>query len=275
MRRERCKIRERRWWQIQFLTRKFIHSLTLQTSSFLSSFSSWCTDLVSTYSITMTLYPLPLKLRVLFLVDIVTTLLWCCCYLRFLILLPMVGRHFLPGGIADFFHVVAVLPLVGFIATKLLYKRFSSVSDVWALFSGLRMVWVCYGVIYPHPRVARHTSYSFLILAWSLQSIIDYTYHTFKLKTRTSPSILFWLHYHHFYLTFPIALCSELILTFLSLKFAETARYELALKACVALYVPIGYFTFGHLQTRKEKKYDGLMAKRAIARAQAASASLQ
>ena len=143
------------------------------------------------------LYPLSTSQNLVFFSDACSFTVWFCCFCRFLILLPLVGRKFLPGGIADFFHVVAVLPIVGvFVVKTLLLIQWRS-HDIWLFINGLRMVWVCYGVIFPHPKIAKHTSYSFLILSWCVTYVIHYAYYSFRIKTRSSPYILFWLNYHH------------------------------------------------------------------------------
>lgn len=216
----------------------------------------------------MTFYPLPFNLRVVFFYNITAATLWLCCLGRFCILLPLVGRRFLPGGMADFFHIVATLPLIGFFVVNLCSRRDYSVTDLWGLFSALRMVWVCYGVIYPHPTVAKHTMYSVLIVAWSLHFLIDSTYHAFRLKTKTSPLWLFWLQYHHFYLTLPLEFASEAVLLFLSLGYVEGKFYELFLQGCLLAYVPVCYLMFNYLQKRKTLRYDEYMQKRLRGRTQ-------
>lgn len=210
----------------------------------------------------MALYPLTQKQKAVFFFNVVSASLWFCCLGRFLILLPLVGNDFLPGGIADFFHVVSVLPLVGYFVVSLLAKNTHLANNLWSLFNGIRMVWICYGVIFPHPKIAKHTSYSFLILTWCIQNVVDSFYYSFKVKTKSSPGWLFWLHHHHFYLTFPVAFISEIILVFLSLAFVTSEWHEAVLKATVLSYVPVGYFSFGYLQTRKTQKYDEFMEKR-------------
>lgn len=201
-----------------------------------------------------------------FFYNIVATTLWICCLARFIILLPLVGRRFLPGGIADFFHVVATLPLVSFFVVNIFGRSVYSASDIWSLLNGVRMVWICYGVIYPHPKIARHTSYSLLIFSWCVQNIVDSLYYAFKVKTRMSPAFLFWLHHHIFFVTFPLAFLGELILVFLSLKFVEIKWHRLAIELCVLSYVPLGYYTFQHLLRRKTVSYDEYMEKRRLGR---------
>lgn len=216
----------------------------------------------------MALYPLYGKQKLIFYYNVVSTTLWFCCLCRFLILLPLVGRKFLPAGIADFFHVVSVFPLIGWVLVTALVKTQHSWNDLWGLFDALRMVWMCYGVIFPHPKIAKHTSYSFLILSWCIQNLIDSFYHGFKTKTRTSPLWLFWLHHHHFYLTFFVSCVSEMILIFLSLGFVKSELHEWVLKACILAYVPVGYFLFGYLRNRQATKYDAFMEKRNRGRVQ-------
>mmetsp|Transcript_8925 Transcript_8925/g.11136 ORF Transcript_8925/g.11136 Transcript_8925/m.11136 type:complete len:166 (-) Transcript_8925:5083-5580(-) len=125
------------------------------------------------------------------------------------------------------------------------------------------MVWICYGVIFPHPRIAKHTSYSLLIFSWCLIYMIHFSYYCFKVKTRSTPSWLFWLQYHHFYLTFPLTIVAEMILIFLSLAFVKQDHiYEMFLQGALLCYIPIGYFAWGYLQSRKVVKYDSIIEKR-------------
>ncbi|EGW34193.1 uncharacterized protein SPAPADRAFT_59628 [Spathaspora passalidarum NRRL Y-27907] len=208
-------------------------------------------------------YPLPTNQKVVFFFNSAAATLWFCCLLRFLLLLPLVGRRFLPGGIADFFQVVALLPLIGFLLVKPLLNKKISLSNLWALSNDLKMAWICYGVIFPHPKIAKHTSYSILISAWCVQYFIHYSYHAFRIKTKSSPHFLFWLQYHNFYVIYPMALVAEMILTFLSLGFVqENSIHEIALKATLLSYIPVAYFAWGHLQARKKNKYIEVMNKR-------------
>lgn len=211
---------------------------------------------------TMTFYRLPLNLRVVFFYNVVSLTLWWCCLGRLCILYPLVGKRFLAGGMADFFHVVSMLPLVGFFVVNLCGRDHYSASDLWGLFSALRMVWMCYGVIFPHPIVARHTMYPVLIAAWSIHYLIDSGYHAFRTKTRSSPHWLFWLQYHHFYITLPMEFCSEAALLFLSLGVVENTMYESFLQVCLLAYFPGCYMTFSRLQTRKRIRYNDYLAKR-------------
>lgn len=214
----------------------------------------------------MALYPLTRRLRAVFFCNLISSTLWFCCLGRFLILLPLVGRRFLPVAIADFFHVVSVLPLMNFFVVNFLGRNEYKGSDFWGLFNGIRMVWICYGVVYPHPKVAKHTSYSTLILSWCIQNLIDSTYYAFKVKTKASPMWLFRLHHVHFYVTVPMAVVSEMILIFLSGTYERNRAYDMFLDGCLLLYLPVAIFAFRYLLSRKDEKYDQYLEKRKIGR---------
>lgn len=218
------------------------------------------------------LYPLPLNYRIVLLVDVSSLALWLFCLARFLILLPLVGRRFLPGGISDFFHVVSLTPLVTFMANKIFVVGKMDLKSLWALGDALRLVWVCYGVIFPFPKIAKHTTYSLLIASWCTQYIIHYAYHSFRLKTRMSPAWLFWLKYHIFYVTVPLTTVAEMILVFLSLRFNPDLLYEQVLKLVFLCYIPVAVYVWSNMQSRKEAKYDAVMNKRRRASLAAASA---
>lgn len=205
-------------------------------------------------------------MKLVFFYNLTAATLWACCFCRFVVLLPLVGRRFLPGGIADFFQAVATLPLIGFFVVNLFGRSSYSATDLWSFFNGSRMLWICFGVIFPHPKIAKHTSYSFLIFAWCIQNIVNLTYYAFKVKTKTSPLWLFWLHHHIFFFTFPIAFMSELILLFLSIKFVRIPYHKVALEVCMLSYIPIGYLFFLYLLSRKSKRYDEYMEKRRVGR---------
>lgn len=208
------------------------------------------------------LYPLSTNLKFVFFFDVCATTLWFCCLGRFLILLPLVGRRFLPGGIADFFHVVALIPLIGFFMVKTLVRINLQKHDALTFFNAVKMAWICYGVIFPHPKVAKHTSYSLVIASWCILNFIHFGYHSFKVKTKRSPDWLFWLQYHQHYLTFPAAFTGEIVIIFLSLAFVENNWYELFLKAVLLCYIPVGYLIWGFLSNRSYEKYDVVMEKR-------------
>ena len=120
------------------------------------------------------LYPLKFNEKLAFFYNTVAATLWFCCLGRFLILLPLVGRKFLPGGMADFFHVVSLLPIIESLFVKSVLRKKFTITSLWGILNGLKMVWLCYGVIFPHPKIAKHTSYSLLITSWCLQYFIHY-----------------------------------------------------------------------------------------------------
>lgn len=212
------------------------------------------------------LYPLSRKLKLVFFFNVASLTLWICCLCRFLILLPLVGRMFLPGGIADFFHVVSALPLAEFFVMKLLLRRPFSKKDLVKLFNGVRLVWLCYVVIFPHPKVAKHTSYSFIIFAWCFQYVIHYGYYAFKVKTKRSPRWLMWLQYHNYYWTFPLAVIGEVSILFLALAFVEHPWYDISYQVAVLAYVPGGYYAWKYMGSRVVY-YDTVIQRRRLSEA--------
>lgn len=203
----------------------------------------------------MPLYPLSWPEKCLFYVNLVAMTLWFCCLARFMVLLPLVGRRFLPGGIADFFHTVALVPLVTYFVVRLtrwnvLKLRKNGVFS-WGLFNALHMAWVCYGVIYPHPQIAKHTTYSFILFGWSVLNTVLYAHYAFFVKTKRSPRWLRWGAYNSFYLTLPIAVIGELGQIFLSLTFAEEGLFlDWAIRLTAVGYVPVAYAFFRHVQEK-------------------------
>lgn len=215
------------------------------------------------------MYPLTSFGKVNFFYNCVSFTLWFCCFVRLLILLPLVGRKFVPGGISDFFHVVSVFPMLGVLLNQgsIFASEKPVTARLWPLFNAVRMIWLCYGVIFPHPKVAKHTTYSVLISSWCIANIINSAYYAFRVKTRTSPHFLFWLKFHHFYLTLPVAFIAEFSLIFLSLIFVEEGFwYETVLKFVLCSYIPVGYFFWGYLEERKSHKYNDFMNKKTLGR---------
>lgn len=210
-------------------------------------------------------YRLLTKGKVLWFVDCASWTLWLCCFLRFAILLPLVGIRFLPAGIADFFHVVALIPLVEVAVVRVVRRNWAQGKyGSWpAIINALRMVWVCYGVIFVYPKIAKHVLYSVLIGAWCISYLVHFAYYAFKVKFRTTPYFLFWLKHHIMFLTFPALMVAEMVLLFLSLKFAEDGTaYEWFIKAVLVSYIPLGYFAWGYLLDRRQEKYYDVLVKK-------------
>jgi len=209
------------------------------------------------------LYPLTPRQRFVFYYQSASATLWFCCLARFLILLPLVGRRFLPGGIADFFHVVSILPVGDVIIERVLATARNSTTDTYFdLFVGIKMVWLCYGVIFQYPKIAKHTLYSVLIASWCILWSIHFVFKAFTTKTRRCPSWLLKLQYSNFFLTYPSSWVAELILIFLALKFVEHDIYELFLQAVIVSYVPVGYLSLKYLRKRRTRKCTEVLNKR-------------
>ncbi|CAI5755895.1 unnamed protein product [Candida verbasci] len=204
-------------------------------------------------------YQLPLHEKIILLYDVSGATLWWCCLGRLLILLPLVGRRFLPGGIADFFHIVAITPFINSIFFK--FNKFKW-SNLWSIINSIKIVWLCFGLISSFTRIAKHTTYSILIFSYCLQYGIHYSYYAFRIKFRTTPWFLFWLQYNNFYLTYPLQTVSEMVLIFLCLQFTpDDSWYELGLKGLFLAYIPIAYFAWQHFESRKQAKYTSIIEK--------------
>lgn len=207
----------------------------------------------------MPLYPLSATEKILFFVNIAALVLWFCCLGRFVILLPLVGRRFLPGGIADFFHTVSLIPFVTYVAVRIAkWQELKSRKDAifsWGLFNAVHMAWMCYGVIYPHPKIAKHTTYSFILLSWCVLNTLHYIHFAWVVKTKRSPRALRWAAYNSFYVTLPIGVVGELGQIMLSLTFAEeNLALDWAIRATALAFVPITYVFWGHLRSRAATK---------------------
>lgn len=211
------------------------------------------------------MYTLLRKGKLLWFVDCASWTLWVCAFLRFLVLLPLVGRRFLPAGMADFFHIVCILPLIELTVVKAVRGIWTqgALNGMLAPLNALRMIWLCYGVIFQYPKIAKHILYSILIIAWCVSYIIHFGYYGFRVKMRTTPYWLFWLKHHYLFVTLPMLMVAEMVLLFLLLKFVdEGSYYGYALKAVLLSYIPLGYFIWGWLIDRRYQKFTLVVAKK-------------
>lgn len=203
----------------------------------------------------MPLYPLTLNEKVLFYVNVVAMTLWFCCLSRFLILLPLVGRRFLPGGIAEFFHALSWTPLITFFVVRLtrwnhLKNRKNAILS-WGLANALHMPWICYGVIDPHPTIARHATYSMMLFSWSLLNTLYYAHQAFFVKTKHNLAWLKRTAYRCHYVTLPVGLVGELGQIFLGLSFTpEGLVLDWALRLSALSAIPFAYGLWSRLQFR-------------------------
>lgn len=194
-----------------------------------------------------------LGLRVLFLFNAASATLWWCCLGRFLILLPLVGRRFLPGGIAEFFQVISLSHILGHFVRYLVgYGAESRQSRryLWSLVYAVKACYICYVVIFPHPQIAKHVTYSVLILCWSLQLLTAYTFHALR-SVNVKYAWLTWAYEYLPRLILPISSIAEMILIFLSLAYsADDSWIELINKSVLVAYVPVMYFAWPNVKNR-------------------------
>ena len=91
--------------------------------------------------------------------------------------------------------------------------------------------------------VARSTAYTTMLLAWSTTEVIRYSYFAVNLKDGTVPAWLTWLRYNTFFVLYPLGICSECWLVWLSIEPARKMdwRVEWGLWAVLVVYVPGEY----------------------------------
>lgn len=185
--------------------------------------------------------------------DIISSFLWIAVLLRFLVLFPLVGTRFLPGGIADFFLCVQCIIFIDLFSYYLIYRNYPNsqflrkVNLNRLLLTIFSRVLISFGVLYAFPKTARHISFSTLIISNSLQESTRYLYNAYKI--RTFGKKLYWLQLIKkliFINFFPIEIISEVILIFISLQFAdaENKLYGYLLRVILFLYIPFFYVLY-------------------------------
>ncbi|OUM53812.1 hypothetical protein BVG19_g3133 [[Candida] boidinii] len=191
--------------------------------------------------------------KYLILTDVISSFLWIAVLLRFLILFPLVGTRFLPGGIADFFLSVQCIIFIDLFNYYLIYRNYPNsqflkrVNLNRILLTIFSRVLVSFGVLYAFPKTARHISFSTLIIANSLQESTRYIYNAYKIRTYGKK--IYWLQFAKkllFIIFFPIEIISEVSLIFISLQFAdaENKLYGYLLRAILFFYVPFFYVLY-------------------------------
>lgn len=178
--------------------------------------------------------------------NLVSFFLWFCCWFRLQILALLVGRRFVPGGIAEYFQYLQTYSLISqmilaFTAVKVSKnKRYLKVLKA---FNGLLITWA---VIYQYPKVSRHTAYMIYVLAVSLSETLGFLYYLFPLQ------LLKTLKKYNFLVLFPTQKIAEAILILVSFKFVDNNNdfqyfVSLFLKALLLFYVPSTYIVYRYL----------------------------
>ncbi len=197
--------------------------------------------------------------RFLLVSDIICCFLWIAVNVRLVILLPLIGIRFLPGGIADFFFAVncgtVLVDLFEYITIfgKVVSPAAFSVPRLMPLLFTLSERLITSSVIISYPRSAKCKAFAILIYAESLLESIRCYYNFFKVRTfgrkhRTFRAIK-KLSYT---VLVPVQTVCELILIFTALQFdsyyAALNSYDKAIKATIrvlaVLYLPCFYAVY-------------------------------
>lgn len=172
------------------------------------------------------------------------TVLFAALWARFTILLPLVGRKFLPGGIHEYLcYLLAVS---------------SAIDIVWiGYFYGLRRLWFnptlwkdlnfiyFVGVLhfhddYEHAPVLKNTSYSTFILTLSLNQSYHHWCKMFKRTPGTRRRTIIWKF--NYWCLMPVLYISEFILLLLNVRnpnFHSTPWLDRLNQFALVVYLPV------------------------------------
>ncbi|GMM33410.1 hypothetical protein DASC09_007350 [Saccharomycopsis crataegensis] len=179
-------------------------------------------------------------------------LLWFSCLIRFLILLPLVGRRFLPGAISEFYQLILTCSFISQVGLSLAgiipVSRKKLGLKVFKLLHGLLVTW---GVIFHYPKITKHSAYGVLVFCSCCQETLDYLYYLLP------NSLWRFFSKKSFVLLFPVQKACEMVLIMLCLKFnrqydAEYLHnyeyfYGVFLKAVLIMYIPASCIIFRYL----------------------------
>lgn len=195
--------------------------------------------------------------------NLVATFAWLFVLVRFLILFPLTGTRFLPGGITDFYLVVLGSTILLEVFNYVTIFRFlpnntngsssfvkpNSVILAVNAFERLNLILV----ILNYPKITRNVSFSLLIFAQSVKEIIKWFYCFQKVKLFNSTGkFLSVLKKLSFTILTPVTTISEIALLFNSLVFGsyypELIEYDhtikIYLKAVILLYLACSYLIY-------------------------------
>lgn len=177
----------------------------------------------------------PFLFRALKCLYAVSGFLQFALFLRLLVLLPLVGRRFLPGGIHDFFYTLTLLRLP--IELVLSLSRLLPVTPASYIFSQVIPLAVIL-VFNRDPEIQRHTVYSLYIADVSFKGLLGYVYHYKKLTNLGRVPL--WLG-QSFQLVsvveFPLRAVMEFAVLFMGLKHTD-GYYKLAIQFILLVFIP-------------------------------------
>ncbi len=180
--------------------------------------------------------------------NIVAMFMYGAILARLFILLPLVGRKFLAGGIGDFFNKVMTGICVGEVVLSL-FKLLPIQLPLIILQNWIKL-FIVWGILNRDEKILNHSCYSLLILCWGVYGFIGYIYWFWKLKNiGRVPKKLRSLFENLQLIIFPIASSVEFITIFLSLKYFSEDDKNLKLFTQVVLlgYIPTKFYLYKRL----------------------------
>lgn len=181
--------------------------------------------------------------------HIVAMFMYGAVLARLFILLPLVGRKFLAGGISDFFNLVTtiicsieiILSLVKLIPIQLPLI----VLQNWVKF------FIIWAILDRDDKILNHSCYSLLIFSWCSYGFVGYIYWFYKLKgLGRVPKGLNNFYQNLKLIVFPIEASVEFITIFLSLKFInqDSQQYlKIFTQLVLLFYIPTKFYLYKNL----------------------------
>ncbi|KAK9475173.1 tyrosine phosphatase-like protein [Dipodascopsis tothii] len=179
----------------------------------------------------------------LFVYNAVSGAFWTGVFLRWAILLPLVGPEYMADGLGSFACWVQTGALLEVVHAAVGLVRSPLATTAIQVASRILLVW---GVVYLFPLAGKSPAYTSMILAWSVTEIVRYAYYAFNLRGSV-PRTLTWLRYNTFYVLYPIGVASEMLVMIAALPFADrwSVLYGWLLRAILVVYIPGFYVIAG------------------------------
>lgn len=177
--------------------------------------------------------------------------------LRLLVLLPLVGRKFLSGGIQQFLELVYAADFTVLMLLSLL--KLVPITPAFHVFDNITVAFIVAKVLRDQEDTKRHLSYGLIIVVWSMTKTCNYIYHYYKLKTlnRSVPESWRLLHTYVVLVSFPIEAVLEFVILFLSLRHLQD-HWKTAAQVMLLLFIPTKLFLYKRLVLKyfKDEKSD-------------------
>lgn len=203
------------------------------------------------------------------LIDSILTAFWLAVLLRLLILYPLTGARFLPGGIADFYISVllatAIIEIVNFITVFRLIPGKQTINNglqkpvlPYLIFTSFtRMIFSF--IVYNYPKTARSEAFSILLLTQSSKEFFRWFYNLQKVRLfNTTPKFNKLSRSFTYLVCSPVEAFTTIYIILQSLGYPSyqnsLAHLDLyiksILKGLIIIYLPIAYFIYKRTLTK-------------------------